>query len=246
MNIKGMDKDMKCRGFQFEIGQEYKINTDNPLQLCTDTVFHYCKNMKDVNDFYGCNIDNRFFEIEVLGEEIGDGKKYGSNHIKILREIKGDELDTLLNKKNGNAGIFNSGYKNSGYKNSGDWNSGNCNSGNWNSCNYSAGIFCSEADENIRIFNKPSGMSFEEFLSSEYRKALCSAEFNLTEWVEFTEEEMEEDERKAMIGGCLKTIPYKEACARWWSQMTEENKKIIQSMPNFDEKIFKDITGIDI
>ena len=27
---------------------------------------------------------------------------------------------------------------------------------------------------------------------------------------------------------------------------TEKNKKIIQSMPNFDAKIFKDITGIDI
>lgn len=38
----------------------------------------------------------------------------------------------------------------------------------------------------------------------------------------------------------------KEACAKWWSQMTEKNKEIIQSMPNFDAKIFKDITGIEI
>lgn len=27
MNIKGMDKNMRCRGFQFEIGKEYKIVT---------------------------------------------------------------------------------------------------------------------------------------------------------------------------------------------------------------------------
>lgn len=90
MNIKGMDKDMKCRGFQFEIGKEYKIDTEGkPLKLCTDTVFHYCKNIKNINTYYSCETDNRFFEIEVLGEEVGDGKKYGSNHIKILREIKG-------------------------------------------------------------------------------------------------------------------------------------------------------------
>lgn len=28
MNIKGMDKNMRCRGFQFEIGKEYKIETN--------------------------------------------------------------------------------------------------------------------------------------------------------------------------------------------------------------------------
>ena len=28
MNIKGMDKNMCCRGFQFEIGKEYKIETN--------------------------------------------------------------------------------------------------------------------------------------------------------------------------------------------------------------------------
>lgn len=89
-------------------------------------------------------------------------------------------------------------------------------------------------------------MNFVEFLKSEYNAALRSVDFKLTEWVAYTEREKKEDEKKAMTGGYLKAIPYKEACAKWWSQMTEENKRIIQSMPNFDAKIFKDITGIEI
>ena len=89
--IKGMDKNMCCRGFQFEIGKEYKIETNGrPLELCSDTVFHYCKSLSQVHRFYDCrNQENRFFEIEVLGEEVTDGDKCGSNHIKIVREIAG-------------------------------------------------------------------------------------------------------------------------------------------------------------
>ena len=132
MNIYGMDKNMQCRGFQFEVGKEYKIDRDGrPLELCSDTVFYYCKTLARIHNFYNCyNDDNRYFEIEVLGEEITDGTKCGSDHIKVVREIVGDELDRLKELDGTNTGLFNSGYCNSGYCNSGDWNSGNCNSGN--------------------------------------------------------------------------------------------------------------------
>ena len=44
----------------------------------------------------------------------------------------------------------------------------------------------------------------------------------------------------------LKCRSYKDACAIWWSKLTEKNKKIIQEIPNFDPEIFFDITGIDV
>ena len=288
MNIKGMDKNMQCRGFQFEIGKEYKIeNNGKELDLCSNTVFHYCKSLQQVHQHYSCHDEtNRYFEIEVLGEEITDGEKCGSDHIKIIREITGEELNNLKGLNNGNTGLFNSGDMNSGDMNSGNMNSGNRNSGLFNSgdmnsgnrnsggmnsgdrnsgdmnsglfnsgdmnsgiankCNYSNGVFCNESDMNIRIFNKPSEMSLHDFYNSEYWDAMCSASFNLTEWIEYTEEEKEADQKKAMIGGYLKTYTYEEAWANWWNKLTDENKAIIQQIPNFDKEVFKDITGINI
>ena len=267
MNIKGTDKDMRCRGFQFKVGKEYKKeNNGRPLELCSDTVFHYCKTLQQVHNFYSCyDKNNRYFEIEVLGEEITDGNKCGSDHIRIVREIVGDELKEMIGLTRGNSGLFNSGNCNSGdfnsgncnsgncnsgdfnsgnrnsgdcnsgNRNSGDCNSGNCNSGDFNSgygnsCYGSNGVFCNEDDENIRIFNKPSGMSLSDFWESRYWDAICSVPFNLTE----------------LMGGYLKTYTMKEAWANWWSKLTDENKEIIKQLPNFDSDVFKDITGIEI
>ena len=269
MKIKGMDKDMKCRGFQFEIGKEYKIEHDGkPLELCSDTVFHYCDNLQQVHEHYSCNEKelNRFFEIEVLGEEVTDGQKCGSDHIKIVREITGNELAAMKGMENGNTGLFNTGNgntgngntgsKNTGNKNTGDKNTGDGNTGykntGYGNTGYgntgdgSNGVFCTEPDMNIRIFNRPSGMSLRDFYRSRYYEALCNAPFMLTEWIPYTEEEKKADQEKEMIGGYLKEYTMKEAWANWWGEMSEEAKKIVQDIPNFDAKIFKEITGIEV
>ena len=270
MKIKGFNKNLCCLGVQFEVGKTYNTGAkDDEIRLCSNTVYHYCDNIEQVHTHYSCNPahQNRFCEIEVLGAEVTDGEKCGSNKIKLVREIVGDELKTLIGQINGNTGLFNSGSCNSGSYNSGScnsgsynsgsynsgswnsgscnsgswnsgpwnsgsWNSGSCNSGNWNSCNYSNGVFCNQGDKDIRIFNKPSGMSLEEFWNSKYSKALQSKPLELTYW----------DDKNQK----LKCRSYKDACAIWWSKLTEKNKKIIQEIPNFDPEIFFDITGIDI
>ena len=295
MYIKGFDKDLKCRGFQFEVGGVYDTGAKE-LRLCSDTVFHFCDSLEKVHEYYDCsNDENRYCEIEVIGELVSDGYKCGSNKIKVLREIVGEELDILKGYKNGNCGLFNtgdrnsggwnsgnsnsgnmnSGYRNSGDRNSGGWNSGyrnsgdcnsggwnsgdwnsgdcnsgyrnsgDCNSGDWNKCDGSNGIFCTE-EPTIKIFDKDTNMTLREFRNSKYNKALCRVPFKLTEWVKYTEEEMKEDENKRLTKGYLKEYSYKEACNNWWDSMTDENKEIIKSIPNFDKDKFEDITGIRI
>ena len=264
MKIKGFDKDLCCRGMQYEVGKEYKKdNNGSPLELCSGTVFHYCNSLQQVHKFYDCNesSNNRYCEIEVLGQEVTDGEKCGSDHIKIVREITGDELKALKGLTSSNTGLFNSGDRNSGYRNSGDMNSGYRNSGDRNSgdmnsgdrnsgvankCNFSNGVFCNEDDMNIRIFNKPSGMSLRDFYRSKYWEAMCEAPYMLTEWVYYTESEKSADPEKERTGGYLRVKTTKEAWADWWSHLSEDAKETIKQIPNFDADIFRDITGIKL
>ena len=164
MKIKGFDEDLCCRGMQYEIGKEYKTSATNLSKndLCTNKVLHYCDSLINVHEYYSCNSDNRYCEIEVLGEEVTDGLKFGSNHIRIVREIVGEELNALMGKINGNTGLFNAGSRNAGYWNAGDrntgywntgyWNTGDCNAGNWNTGNWNTGYW-NTGDWNTGNFN---------------------------------------------------------------------------------------------
>ena len=139
---KGFDKDLKCRGMQFEVGETYDTGAnEDELELCTDTVFHFCDSIENVNNFYDMNRSshNRLCEIEPLSKIVSKKNKLGTNKIKIVREIIDDELDDLLMRRNGNTGIFNIGNYNSGNYNSGCHNSGNFNSGDFNSGYFNSG-----------------------------------------------------------------------------------------------------------
>ena len=291
MYIKGFDKKLRCRGFQFKVGGVYDTGAkDDNLKLCSNTVFHFCDSIEKVHKFYNCSGDNRYCEIEVLGGLVSDNVKCGSNRIRIVREITGEELNIAKGLINGNTGLFNSGNRNSGDRNSGNRNSGNSNSGYSNSGNYCSGNYCSgnynsgncnsgysnsgnrnsgdynsgdynsgdynsadgcngffcTKDPEVYIFNKPSGMTQKEFRNSKYYNALISSDFMLSEWIRYTEEEMTQDSDKELTEGYLKTYSYMEACTNWWANMTEENRKIVMKIPNFDPDIFKEITGIDV
>lgn len=68
MNYTGMDKDMRCRGFQYEVGKEYE--TDK-AEAC-ECGFHACEYPLDVFNYYP-PAGSRFFEVEQSGEKIKIG-----------------------------------------------------------------------------------------------------------------------------------------------------------------------------
>ena len=80
---KGFDKDLKCRGFQYEIGKEYKH--DGKVKACVSG-FHACENPLDVFEYYS-DIDCRFCEVEQSGELSQETNKIASSEIKIVSEI---------------------------------------------------------------------------------------------------------------------------------------------------------------
>ena len=90
---KGFDENLKCRGFQYEVGKEY--DHDGEVECCRSG-FHACTNPFDVLDYYSAEMftNNRFCEVEQYGviscEECDT--KQASSRIKIKKEISIKEL----------------------------------------------------------------------------------------------------------------------------------------------------------
>src|SRR5574344_106704 len=271
MKIKGFDKNLCCRGMQYEIGKEFKTDAENITanDLCSGNVLHYCDSLQNVNNYYSCtNDDNRYCEIEVLGKEVTDGEKFGSNHIKIIREITGHELKLMKGLERGNTGVFNSGdrnsgdrnsgnlnsgdrnsgNRNSGYRNSGDLNSGDRNSGNLNSGYRNSGVFCNKKREDtVPFFNKESDMTWDEWYNHD---AYCaSRRLETTKWIcwdDMTDKEKANNEKASVCGGYLKVYEYKEAWKNLWDTLDDDEKETFRTLPNFDPDVFEDITGIRV
>ena len=81
---KGFDKDLKCRGFQYEIGKEYEEKT---ASLCNNG-FHACLHPLDCFSYYE-PAKSRFCEVEIEdnGERQADDSKVCGTKIKIGAEI---------------------------------------------------------------------------------------------------------------------------------------------------------------
>ena len=81
---KGFDKNLRCRGFQYEIGGEY---TEETAELCNRGP-HACENPLDTLRYYRPG-DSRYCEVEI--EDNGQRSSYDSKvcgkHIKIGAEI---------------------------------------------------------------------------------------------------------------------------------------------------------------
>ena len=83
--FKGFDKDLKCRGFQYEIGKDYEQEGE---VKCCERGFHFCENPFDVFRYYSPS-DSRYCEVEGDGnaDEANDDSKVATSNIHISAEI---------------------------------------------------------------------------------------------------------------------------------------------------------------
>ena len=91
---KGMESNMTCRDFQYEIGKTYKTNK---AELCK-CGFHSCLNPIDVLDYYEQDEDSRYFKVKLSGEitKCDDfDAKVAATEITILEEIT-DNFNELI------------------------------------------------------------------------------------------------------------------------------------------------------
>ena len=89
---KGFDKDLKCRGYQYQIGGEY---TEDSAELCKRG-FHACELPHDIFNYYA-PAESRFCEVDLdatdeqNSEDSEDSKRVGTR-IKIGSEISAADI----------------------------------------------------------------------------------------------------------------------------------------------------------
>ena len=194
---------------------------------------HFCKKASSCFDYYSFDSNNKVAEVVAYGEVITDGEKSVTNKLEIVREISWEEVLEIVNTGKSCTGLR---------------NSGNCNSGDWNSCSFSNGCF-NTAEQKIYLFNKLSDWTYMDWLDSDARYLLNQIPGDVLAYVWFedmTDEERAEHPEAEVTGGYLKESYDSKTVQDWWDTLSEKQKKIIKSLPNFDAEIFKEITGIEV
>jgi len=86
IGYKAFDNDLKCRGFQYEIGKSYK--QDGDIQVC-ENGFHFCENPLDVLSYYDLTT-SRFAVVSGSSNssKCDDDSKIATAEITIKAELK--------------------------------------------------------------------------------------------------------------------------------------------------------------
>lgn len=254
-----------------------KFEEEGEIDVCNHGM-HFCQTAADCFNYYSFNSENKVAEVIAYGEVRTDGDKSCTDKLEIVREIPWDEVLRIVNTGKNctgrcNTGDWNTGDCNTRYYNTGDYNTGNCNTGDWNTGNCNTGYYntgygnigdyntgdwnkssfntgCFNTEEQkIMLFNKPSDMTYREWMDSDARYLLNQIPKNVVEWVD--EEDMTDEEKAAYptyetIGGYLKTLDESESGQLWWNELSDCDKQIIKNIPNFDPDVFYECTGIKI
>lgn len=134
-----------------------------------------------------------------------------------------------------NAGERNTGYYNVGDRNVGDGNTGSGNTGDFNTGDYSTGCF-NTVSPKIYMFNKPSDMTYHDWLNSDAKKLLDRL---LTNSINIVRDD-------TVTGGHVKLRKKTEYAQEWWDNLSDKQKSLIKDIPNFDAEIFYKCTGVKV
>ena len=249
-----------------------KFEEEGELDVCGHGM-HFCQTAADCFNYYSFNSENKVAEVIAYGDVRTDGDKSCTDKLEIVREIPWDEVLRIVNigknctgccntgnwntgnRNTGdwNTGDWNTGNRNTGNRNTGDWNTGNRNTGNWNTgdwnkSSFNTGCFNTE-EQKIMLFNKPSDMTYREWIDSDARYLLNQIPKDVVEWV--YEEDMTDEEKAAhptyeTTGGYLKVLDESECGQLWWGSLSDRRKEIIKAIPNFDAEIFFQCTGVRV
>ena len=244
-----------------------KFEEEGELDVCGHGM-HFCQTAADCFNYYSFNSENKVAEVIAYGDIRTDGDKSCTDKLEIVREIPWDEVLRIVNigknctgrcntgdwntgdwnTGNRNTGDCNTGNRNTGNRNTGDCNTGDWNTGDWNKSSFNTGCFNTE-EQKIMLFNKPSNMTYSEWLDSDARYLLNQIPKDVVEWV--YEEDMTDEEKAAhptyeTTGGYLKVLDESECGQLWWGSLSDRRKEIIKAIPNFDAEIFFQCTGVRV
>jgi hypothetical protein len=273
---KVTDSEMKCRGYQFELG---KVYSEPKVEACVSG-FHACVKLNDCFSCYDFNPNNRVFECTVWGKvDDSKGDKIAAQHIQFQKELSWHEVLELVNTGkhntgrdntgNRNTGNRNTGDRNTGNRNAGDWNAGDRNTGNWNAGDRNTGDMNTG---NMNTGNRNTGNWNSTNYSTGFFNSIEQPIYVFNKRLSISRDEFiehrgvqllldttfpltewvplsdiqEPTEEDKARDGRLVERSHKEAWAILWSNLSDSEKQAVKTIPNFDADVFEEITGIRV
>jgi hypothetical protein len=250
--VKGCDKSGMCRGMLFEEGEIYE--TTGKLKICSN-VLHFCEYLVQTFEYYKYDHSKTIYaEVEAIGDlDVEDlfEFKYATNKLKVVKFLTQSEVEAMfsddkLNTGNQNTGNRNTGNENTGNQNTGDWNTGNRNTGNWNTGNWNTGDWntgnWNTGDWNTGNWNTGDWNTSDRNTGFFNTKPISTIlVFN----VETSVDEWGSCEKPNFIYfnlvGCG---DYKKSFIASFNKTTKSDVELLLKLPNFDYKVFEEISGI--
>lgn len=139
----------------------------------------------------------------------------------------------------------NTGNWNTGDRNTGDLNTGNWNTGNWNTGDLNTGDLNTTQPKTVRIFNIEIDWEFRGELHIKLKNILWRYQKPLCEWISkcnMTDKEIKDNPTCETTEGYLKVND----SMRNDTEIAKEDREFLLAVPNFNNEILKECTGIDL